>query len=147
VRRSVHEAMERGVVFDVGHGQGSFSWDVVEQAMAQGVQPQTISSDLHVYNVDGPVYDLASVVSKFLHLGLPLEEAMAKVTATPARVLAMSDRLGTLAVGAWGDAAVFDLHQGQFRLVDSYGQVRTGREKLVPVAVVKGGRIYSSSIC
>lgn len=146
VRRSVREAMERGVVFDVGHGAGSFNWEVVERAMAQGAQPQTISSDLHVYNLHGPVYDLATVVTKFLHLGMPLDEAMAKVTAVPARVIRMQDRIGTLAVGAWGDAVVFELRGGEFQLVDAHGGVRTGRQKLVPVVVVKGGHVYRQRI-
>ncbi|OGG46888.1 MAG: dihydroorotase [Candidatus Handelsmanbacteria bacterium RIFCSPLOWO2_12_FULL_64_10] len=146
VRRSAREAMERGVVFDVGHGAGSFNWEVVERAMAQGVQPQTISSDLHVYNLHGPVYDLATVVTKFLHLGMPLDEAMAKVTAVPARVIRMQDRIGTLAVGAWGDAVVFELRDGEFQLVDAHGGVRTGRQRLVPVAVVKGGRVYRQGL-
>ncbi|HYM69514.1 MAG TPA: amidohydrolase/deacetylase family metallohydrolase, partial [bacterium] len=124
VRRSVHEAMGRGVVFDVGHGRGSFSWEVAERALAQGVQPQTISSDLHAYNVNGPAYDLATTVSKFLHLGFPLEDALHKVTATPARVLGMSEQIGTLRVGAWGDAVVFDLQEGQFEFRDSRGEAR-----------------------
>jgi dihydroorotase len=145
VHSSVREAMERGVVFDVGHGAGSFSWDVVERAMAQGVKPQTISSDLHVYNLNGPVYDLATVVSKFLHLGMGLDEAIARVTSVPAQFLVMSERIGTLVAGAWGDAVVFELREGRFQLMDTHGQVRIGRRKLVPVAVVKGGRVYSSS--
>ena len=78
VRKSVHEAMERGVIFDVGHGAGSFSWDIAERAMAQDIEPQTISSDLHFYNVNGPVYDLANVVTKFLHLGMKLDDAIAR---------------------------------------------------------------------
>jgi dihydroorotase len=146
VRSSVREAMERGVVFDVGHGQGSFHWEVVERALAQGVEPQTISSDLHVYNVNGPVYDLATVVTKFLHLGMALDEALAKVTAVPAQVLDMDGRIGTLGVGAWGDAVIFELREGQVQLMDSHGQVRTGRQKLVPVAVVKGGEVVASGV-
>jgi dihydroorotase len=142
VRRSVHEAMERGVIFDVGHGRGSFNWRVAESALAQGVQPQTISSDLHAYNVDGPAFDLATTVSKFLHLGLPLEDALRKVTATPAETLGMADRIGTLRVGAWGDAVAFEVREGAFRLEDAHGDVRTGRQKLVPKVVVRGGRVY-----
>ena len=142
VRRSVHEAMERGVIFDVGHGRGSFSWQVAERALRQGVQPQTISSDLHAYNVNGPAFDLATTVSKFLHLGMPLEEVLRKVTATPAQTLGMADRIGTLRVGAWGDAVAFELQEGEFRLEDSRGEVRTGRQKLVPKVVVRGGRVY-----
>ena len=142
VRRSVREAIERGVIFDVGHGRGSFSWEVAERALEQGIGPTTISSDLHVYNVDGPVYDLATTVSKFLHLGLSLEDALHKVTATPARVLGMADQIGTLRVGAWGDAVVFDLQQGQFELHDARGETRVGRQRLVPTAVVRGGKLY-----
>lgn len=142
IRRSVHEAMERGVIFDVGHGRGSFSWRVAERALGQGVQPQTISSDLHAYNVNGPVYDLATTVSKFLHLGLSLEDALHKVTATPARVLGMSRQIGTLRPGAWGDAVVFDLQEGQFAFPDSHGEVRMGRQRLVPQTVVRAGRVY-----
>ncbi len=142
VRKSVHEAMERGVKFDVGHGAGSFSWDIAERAMAQGVEPQTISSDLHSYNVNGPVYDLANVVTKFLNLGMKLDDAIAKVTSVPAEVILMPDKIGTLAAGAWGDAIVSELREGEFQLADSRGEVRIGRQKFAPVTVVKGGRMY-----
>lgn len=142
VRSSVRAAMERGVIFDVGHGAGSFKWDVVERALAQGAAPQTISSDLHVYNLHGPVYDLASVVTKFLHLGMSLDDAIARVTSVPAETILMPGKIGTLAPGAWGDAVLFELREGEFQLGDSHGQVRVGRQKLVPVTVVKGGRVY-----
>ena len=142
VRKSVHEAMERGVIFDVGHGAGSFSWDTVETAMNQGVAPQTISSDLHIYNVNGPVYDLANVVTKFLHLGMPLDDAIAKVTSVPAEVILMSDKIGTLTPGAWGDAIISELREGEFQLMDSRGEARISRQNFVPVTVVKGGRVY-----
>ena len=142
VRTSVREAMERGIVFDVGHGAGSFSWNVAERAMAQGVHPQTISSDLHVYNVNGPVYSLAAVVTKFLHLGTSLDDALAKVTAVPAQTMSMAGQIGTLSVGAWGDAVVFEFRQGECRLVDSRGEVRIGTQNLLPIAVVKGGRVH-----
>ena len=142
VRDSVHAAVERGVILDVGHGAGSFSWSVVEAAFEQGVLPQTISSDLHVYNVNGPVYDLANVITKFLHLGLTLEEALARVTSVPARDVLHDETLGTLAPGTCGDAVVFELRQGQFNLEDSRFESRTGSQKLEPVTVVKGGRVY-----
>ena len=142
IRDSVHAALERGVIFDVGHGAGSFSWDVVNKAMAQGVEPTTISSDLHVYNVDGPVYDLVNVVNKFLYLGMPLDDALAKVTSVPADTILMLGKVGTLAVGAWGDAVVFELREGAFELVDARGQSRIGTQKLEPIVVVKSGRVY-----
>ena len=100
IRDSVHAAIERGVIFDVGHGAGSFSWDIVQKAMAQGVEPTTISSDLHIYNIDGPVYDLVNVVNKFLHLGMSLDDALAKVTSIPAETILMPGEIGTLAVDA-----------------------------------------------
>ena len=142
VRQSVHEAMARGVIFDVGHGAGSFAWRVVESAMEQGVEPQTISSDLHIYNVNGPVYDLVNVVNKFVHLGMPLEKAIAKVTSVPAGVIHMSDQVGTLAVGAWGDAVIFDRREGEFQLVDAGGEARIGKQQLAPITVIKRGRVY-----
>ena len=142
VRDAVHAAIERGVIFDVGHGAGSFSWDVVQTAMAQGVEPTTISSDLHTYNVNGPVYDLVNVVNKFLHLGMSLDDALAKVTSIPAETILMPGQVGTLAVDAWGDAVVFELREGEFQLIDARGQVRTGKQKLEPIVVVKGGQVY-----
>lgn len=142
MRDAVLDAMARGIIFDVGHGAGSFSWRTAEQALAQGVLPQTISSDLHHYNVNGPVYDLATTVSKFLYLGLSVDEALRRVTATPAQVIHMADHIGTLKIGAWGDAVVFERQTGPVELRDSYGDVRVGTERLLPVTVVRAGLLY-----
>ncbi|MEE2832929.1 MAG: amidohydrolase/deacetylase family metallohydrolase [Candidatus Latescibacterota bacterium] len=142
VRASVLDAIERGVIFDVGHGAGSFSWDVVEAAMAEGVLPMTISSDLHTGNINGPVYDLANILTKFLHLGLSLDDVLARVTSVPAAAVLMQDRIGTLAPGAWGDAVVFELREGTYNLEDCHGGVRTGMRSLEPVIVIKDGRVY-----
>ena len=142
IRRTVREARERGVVFDVGHGQGSFSWQVSERALADGFPPTTISSDLHVYDVNGPVFDLATTISKFLHLGVPLDDALERVTAVPARIIGMADRIGTLSVGAWGDASLFALEKGSHPLVDCHGETRVADKRLVPRMVIKDGRVY-----
>jgi dihydroorotase len=142
VRRSAWEAQERGVIFDVGHGAGSFSWHVCETALAQGFSPNTLSSDLHKGSVRGPSYDLPTTVSKFLHLGLSLDDALAKVTATPAQAIGMAGRIGTLAVGAWGDAVALALEEGNFALADCHGVVRQARRRLVVRQVIKGGRLY-----
>ncbi len=144
LRTSAGEALERGVLFDVGHGAGSFSFETMEMAMNQGVLPGTISSDVHAYNVgeEGPVYDLATTLSKFLYLGMSLEEAVGKATAVPAGALGWDAQIGTLAVGAEGDVAIFEMHTGEQRFEDSYGGVRTGRERLVPWRTIKGGRTY-----
>ena len=143
VRRSVVEAMEKGVIFDVGHGVGSFKWEICECSLQQNCKPQTISSDLHFYDINGPVYDLATTVSKFLHLGLSLDEALEKVTHAPAKAIGLSDRIGTLKPGACGDAVVFDLEIGEFKLWDSHGQFRIARQRLVPNLVVRKGEVYS----
>ncbi len=142
IRDSVHAAIKRGVIFDVGHGAGSFSWDVVEKAMKQGVEPTTISSDLHVYNINGPVYDLVNVVNKFLYLGMSLDDALAKVTSVPADTILMPGQVGTLAAGAWGDAVIFEMREGEFQLVDARGKAKICRQKLEPIVVIKGGKVY-----
>lgn len=144
IQASVLAAAARGVIFDVGHGAGSFDWRVAEAALAQGFTPQTISSDLHALNVNGPVYDLATTASKFLHLGLPLDDVIAKVTAVPAAAILKED-IGTLKVGAWGDATLLELQHGAFAFVDAYKQERTGSQRLVPVAVIKAGKRYTGA--
>jgi dihydroorotase len=145
VRPSVWAARERGVVFDVGHGEGSFEWEICQRALAQGFPPTTISSDLHRYNIRGPVFDLVTTVSKFLHLGLSLEEAMAMVTAVPARVVGMAGEIGTLAPGAAGDAVVLALQSGTFAFQDSRRVTRTGEQRLEPEVVVRAGRVYEDN--
>lgn len=135
------EAIDRGVLLDVGHGKGSFAYDIARQALRQGVLPHAISSDLHFYNLHGPVFDLATTVSKFLHLGLDLNEALRRVTSTPASVIKMEKTLGTLAVGAAADAVVFRLHEGSRPLADTVGRVEEVRQWLEPIYVVKGGKV------
>jgi dihydroorotase len=139
----VHAAIDRGVLLDVGHGKGSFAYEVARAAMAQGVLPHTISSDLHRYNLHGPVYDLASTVSKFLHLGLDLSNVLERVTSTPAKVIKMQGELGTLATGAVGDAVVFRLCTGQRPLADTTGRVEPLAQWLEPVFVIKAGRVVA----
>jgi dihydroorotase len=143
VRETVLEAAARGVVFDVGHGRGSFNWNVAESAFAQSFLPQTISSDVHRHNVNGPVYDLATTASKLLTLGLSLDEVIAKVTAIPAQVI-RQEHIGTLQVGAWGDAVLWSLEQGTFEFSDSHKQTRSGSRKFAMVKVVKGGKVIGN---
>jgi len=143
IRSSVWQARERGVLFDVGHGAGSFHWQVCEAALAQGFPPNTISSDLHMFNYRGPVYDLATTVTKFLHLGMSLDDALAKVTQVPAEVIGMAGRIGTLAPGAWADAVIASLEEGAFDLADCHRQVRHAHRKLTPRAVIRDGQVYT----
>lgn len=137
------QAINRGIRLDVGHGKGSFSYEVARTALRQGVLPDTISSDLHVYNLHGPVFDLATTVSKFLHLGLELPEALKRVTSTPASVMKMEKELGTLAVGAAADAVGFRLREGRRPLEDTVGRVEELNRWLEPVYVVKDGKVVA----
>lgn len=143
---AVRDAVTKGVNLDVGHGRGSFSFDVAAKALDQGVAPHTISSDLHHYNVFGPVHSLATTLSKFLYLGLSLDDAFAKATSTPAKLLGIAKELGTLRQGSLADVAIFDLQEGMFSFMDAVGKVVVGNRLLKPAAVVKGGRLYSGSL-
>jgi len=138
----VLEARRRGVLFDVGHGAGSFSFEVMEQCLNQDFAPDTISSDLYSANIDGPVYDLATTLSKFLLLGLGLREVIRRSTINAAGVFNFGARLGTLACGAEADVSVFELQNREFTFIDSDGKTRTGRQKLVPFATVRGGKLF-----
>jgi dihydroorotase len=142
---AVRQAVERGVHLDVGHGAGSFAFDVCEKALAQDLLPGTISSDVHEFNVRGPVFDLATTLSKFLHLGLTLDQVIQRAATNPANTFGFPQGLGTLREGAEADVAVFALSEGNFEFVDSVKQRRVGHHKLVPVATVKAGRIYGSA--
>lgn len=142
VRPSVWRANERGILFDVGHGAGSFDFQVARQAMTQGLLPGTISSDIHAWNIAGPVYDLATTASKFLHLGLPLVEVIRRVTTNPAKVVGWGDRIGTLAPGAEADVSLLRLAEGEWPFRDTVGRVEIGEQRLEPVAVLRAGRLY-----
>jgi dihydroorotase len=141
----VHKAVADGIHLDIGHGAGSFSFDTAEKALAQDLLPGTISSDVHQFNVNGPVFDLATTLSKFLHLGLTLEQVIERVTTNPSRLFGLLNGLGTLKEGAEADIAVFALDEGDFEFVDALGAKRIGSRKLRPVATVKAGKIYGSA--
>ena len=141
VKPGILEAQRRGIVFDVGHGAGSFAFDTAEKALADGFRPDNISSDLHVYNVEGPVHDQLSVLSKFMRLGLSLHEVIALSTQSTAAVLG-TDTLGTLRPGAEGDVVLMRLEEGDFTFTDSLGVSVRGRERLAHVMTVKGGSVY-----
>lgn len=145
VRRCVRSAVARGVRFDVGHGVGSFAWSVARAALADGLMPDTISSDIHAWNVGGPVFDLATTASKLLHLGLSLTEVIRRVTSTPAACLGRDDVLGSLAPGAAADLTLLRLTSGEFRFRDSLGAEEVGGTRLEPVWVIRGGRLFSCS--
>ena len=137
----VREARRQGIVMDVGHGAGSFRWDVAEQALVQGFLPDVISTDLHTGNILGPVYDLPTTLSKFLHLGLSLEQVIAAATHAAAQTVGRPD-LGTLRVGGPADVAVFDLVEGEVEMFDTHGLSRTVRRRLETVYTIVAGGVY-----
>ena len=136
-------AKQRGVIFDVGHGGGSFDYTVCEPALQQGAVPDTISSDIHAVSINTPGYPtLPNVMSKFLNLGMPLADVVAKATVEPAKIIGRVPGLGTLRVGAPADVAIFDLLDGPVEFVDTRNNKRNGTKKLVPVLTVKAGRPF-----
>ena len=132
-------AIDRGVILDIGHGAGSFTFKTAEAALAAGIKPHAISSDIHQISIAGPMFDLPTCLSKFLAIGVGLNEAVAMATTAPARLLGLEDR-GTLRPGALADIALFSLEQGNYPLYDIDNQVRTGRELLVNQLTIVGGR-------
>ncbi len=137
----MREARERGIIFDVGHGVGAFDWNVAEPACQRhGFWPDTISTDIHKFNLHGPVFDLTTTMSKFLHLGLPLEKVIRATTFEPARAMRLSERFGRLEQGRQADVTLLRLDSGSFRLIDVKQQERVANQRLVPVMVFKNGQ-------
>ncbi len=144
IKDACWEARERGVVFDVGHGKGSFDFAVAETMLAGGFPPDIISSDVHALCIDGPAYDNMETMSKFLCLGMGLPEIVRAVTATPAALLKRPD-LADLSVGSAGDATVMRLDEGRFTFVDVSGQSRVGRQRFALDSVVVGGALWHAA--
>lgn len=138
---AVQAAAKRGVLFDVGHGMGSFGFSVARAALEQGLSPTTISSDLHAYSAEYPVIDLPTTMTKFLFLGMSLYEVVRRATAVPAQVLGLAGQAGTLAPGAEADLCVLAMLQGEFRLWDCYKNSVVSPTLLRPVMTLRRGLI------
>jgi dihydroorotase len=136
-------AKRRGVVFDVGHGGGSFDYTVAEAAIKQGCPPDVISSDIHVFSGNSPGMPyLTWVMSKFLNMGFTLEQVIAMATVNPAKVINRAPKLGTLQSGAPGDVTVLDVVQGPVEFVDTRNNKRSGTVHLKPVNAVAAGVVF-----
>jgi dihydroorotase len=131
---------EQGLILDLGHGTGSFSFTSAEAMLAAGMPPDVISSDIHQLAVMGPMYDLPTTLSKFLNLGMSLDEVIARATVRPAAAMRRPD-LGTLAVGAAADIALFRLEEGDYTFHDIHMQARPGQTRLVNTATYVGGTL------
>ncbi len=140
MRLDVKEAHARGIVLDVGHGQGSFSYESAEMLLQAGELPDTISTDIHSGNLNGPVYDLPTTLSKFMLLGMPFTETIARCTAHVATAIDRPD-LGTLAIGSVADIAGLAVRDGSFTLTDSMGCSRQAEKLVVCQLTVRHGDV------
>jgi dihydroorotase len=136
----LHEARARGVIFDVGHGAGSFWFRNAVPAMQGGWRPDSISTDLHTGNIHGVVVDMQTTMSKILTIGMPLAEVIYRSTVTPAQEIGHPE-LGNLSVGAEADVAVFKLLEGEFSFVDCGRAKLRGHQKLECQMTLRGGEI------
>jgi len=138
----VWEARQRGIIFDPAQGLVHFSFAVAEKCLEQGFLPDTISTDLSRWVVNGPVFDLPTMLSKFLALGMDIDKAIELTTINPARIFNYGTELGTLRPGTAADIAVFELREGMYEFFDSNGEKRVGRQKLVNRAAVCRGELF-----
>src|SRR6476661_6294824 len=138
VKPEVRRARERGVLFDIGHGMGSFSFKTARAMLANGFLPDTISSDVHQLCIDGPAFDLVTTLSKFLCLGLTLPEVIEAATVNAAMALRRPE-YGSLRVGSLGDATLLTVEEGRFDYVDVVGEHLTGDRRIVPRGIVLRG--------
>ncbi|MCY4544529.1 MAG: amidohydrolase/deacetylase family metallohydrolase [Gemmatimonadetes bacterium] len=140
VWEDVIEGRSRGILMDVGHGAGSFSFDVAKAAFERGFFPDAISTDLYTVNVNGPVFDLPTTMSKMLNLGMPLTDIVESTTSIPAAAIGRTG-LGTLRPGASADVAVFVMEEGDFEFTDSHGERRTWPRRLTCEMTLLDGEI------
>jgi dihydroorotase len=134
-------AIERGVKFDIGHGSSSFSFETARYALDAGVPFHAISTDLHGGNVKGPVYDMATTMSKFLHLGLSLPEVIRLSTQSPAKLMHREHKLGSLAPGREADITLFRVVDGDFEVMDAERQKERASQMLQVAYTIRAGAI------
>ena len=140
VRDYVFEAQKRGIVFDVGHGGGSFIFEQAVPAIEQGLKPDVISTDLHTGSMNSGMKDLNNVMSKFLNMGLSFQEVIAATTSKPALYLQKED-LGHLSVGAGADVTLLNIKKGEFGFIDTRGKKMSGNKKIVCEMTLRDGNI------
>jgi len=140
VKPFIFEAQKRGIIFDVGHGGGAFHWKQAIPAVQQGFIADVISSDLHIGSMNGGMKDMANLLSKFLNMGLPLQDVIRRATQNPAQVIGKPE-LGNLSPGSEADVAVFSMREGDFGFLDVRGTKMKGTRKLEAELTLRAGRI------
>jgi predicted amidohydrolase len=143
---AVLEARDRGIFLDTAQGQGHFSFDVAEKSIQQNLFPDSISTDLSTAAVLRRIFDLPTMVSKMMAIGVGLDKAIAMVTANPAKMFAFDASIGTLKTGHEADISIFQLEEGNFEFEDTEGKKRTGRQRLVNKAVVSRGELLVNQV-
>jgi dihydroorotase len=140
VNAALFEGRKRGVIFDVGHGGGSFLWRIAVPALKEGFPPDSLSTDLHIGSMNSGLKDMLNVMGKFLAMGMPLDDVVAKSTWNPAREL-RQESLGHLSVGAVADIAVLRVERGKFGFVDMYGARMDADQRLVCELTLREGKV------
>lgn len=140
VQEFMFRARDRGVIFDLGHGAGSFWFRNAVPALKQGFYPDTISTDLYLDNVNGPVIDLLHIMSKYLNMGMPIEEVIYRTTKRPAEIIGHRE-LGDLKIGREADIALLDIRDGNFGFADAGHASMRGNRKLECIMTIRAGEI------
>jgi dihydroorotase len=146
VSAEVREARQRGIFMDCAQGRTHFSWDTVEKALQQDFLPDSISTDLTPVSTSERVFDLPTMVSKFLAMGMDLDKAIACVTINPSKMFNYGVQIGTLRPGYEADIAVFEMQDGKYEFVDSDGKTRPGKQLLVNKSVVCRGQLFMNEV-
>jgi dihydroorotase len=140
VNQGMIEGRKRGVIFDVGHGGGSFAWRIAVPMTKQGFWPDSISTDLHISAMNSGMKDMLNVMDKFLALGMTVDDVIARSTWNPAKEI-HHDELGNLSVGSPADVAVLRLDRGHFGFTDMYGARMDGNQKFICEMTVRNGKV------
>lgn len=138
---SAKRAWDSGIIMDIGHGAGSFSFESAEALMQFGRPPDVISSDLHQLSIHGPCFDLPTCLSKFMALGMSFSEVIERATTRPAMVMGLGGEHGTLKPGALADVALFRIERGDYVFYDIDMHARTGHELVRNTLTILGGRV------
>jgi dihydroorotase len=139
----LRDAMKAGVILDPAHGRNNFKFDIARRQLDQGVVPDTISTDIGLTNWKATVHSMTETMSKFLAVGLSLEDVILRTTASPAKALGMADTLGAIAVGREADVSVLDVVDGDWEFTDSSGAHFKGTQAIVPVVTIRAGEVIA----